>query len=304
MRYMRLLLTIWTPLTLLTSANAQNSSCDTRTVLVSVLNAKRQTLSNLKPENFIAEAEGKPLEVVSVVANTPPRRIVVLLDTSGSMQGQRLANAQQLAIAIASSADSNTEVSAYTFGDGLEYVGASSDKSRLLENLRVLRVAKGRTALLAAIMRVLSELKNAGPQDMLYVLSDGGDNRSKASLRDVIHVMLDSGVHFSAAAFPDPWAATDEERSGPANLRDIATATGGFFSLLGPWDPVQPSKDSVKEIALLAEMTKRQFKLTLNTAEKNRSLQKLKLKLYNLPMGVKGFRILHPSTLPACSSTN
>jgi von Willebrand factor type A domain len=283
------------------TGNLQDSSCDTRTVLVLVLNAKRQTLSNLKAENFAAEAKGKPLAVLSVLPNTVPHRLVVLLDTSGSMRDERLANAQQLAIALASSTDSRTEIRAYAFGETVEYLGSSNDYPDLMKNLHVLRAAKSRTAIRDAVFKVMSELKNPGPEDMIYVISDGGDNRSETSQLNLTRALRASGLRLSAAVFPPPWPPMAEDRDGMLALEDLASRTGGFFTTLNSWNSRKPGQDSINNIELLARLTKHYYKVTVRASEIEGSSRQWKLRLQNLPVDIKGFRVLYPGELVPCS---
>ncbi|MCI0353372.1 MAG: VWA domain-containing protein, partial [Acidobacteriales bacterium] len=123
-------------------AVAQGSSCETRTVLVPIVNNQWQTLTNLKAANFLVEGQHGKIEVISAQPHTAPRRIILLLDTSGSMQPRKLEIARSLALALASSAEQHTEVSVYTFSDKLaDFLGSSKDLQGLSRALHLVSVA-------------------------------------------------------------------------------------------------------------------------------------------------------------------
>jgi len=273
---------------------------------VPVLNNKWQTLTNLKAENFSAEMNNTSLEVYRVEPGVVPRRMVLLLDTSGSMQGQKIANVKQLAIALASTAHPQTEVTAYSFDVKLrQRLGSSADLKQLAENIRTMQAPKGRTAMRDAILALFAELKDLGPEDLLYLLTDAGDSTSNTSQGDLKKRLLTSGLRLSAAIFEDPRAFTDEERYGPSELSELVTATGGFQTVFTPWDQsIGPSKDAITRQDLLVRLANHQYKLTVRTPGAIGRSQKWNLRLRNLPPEMKKFRPLYPRELPACVNTN
>lgn len=58
---------------------------ETRSVIVNVLDRQGTPVRNLTKDNFVAHLNGKPVEVLDAHYSVAPRRIVVLLDVSGSM---------------------------------------------------------------------------------------------------------------------------------------------------------------------------------------------------------------------------
>src|SRR5947209_16303018 len=72
---------------LLLEALAQETPCLRRTVMASVLTLAGQPVASVPTSSFKGEFRGKPVRILSATRDLGPRRIVVLLDASGSMAG-------------------------------------------------------------------------------------------------------------------------------------------------------------------------------------------------------------------------
>src|SRR5712692_5716164 len=70
---------------LLLEALAQETPCLRRTVMASVLTTAGQPVASVPASSFRGTFRGKPVRVLSATRDLGPRRIVVLLDASGSM---------------------------------------------------------------------------------------------------------------------------------------------------------------------------------------------------------------------------
>src|SRR5260370_34132044 len=64
--------------------------------------------------------------------------------------------------------------------------------------------------------------------DTIYVITDGGDNASKITTKDVARTLAEGGVRLFAFTFQRDSAGTSpEERIGPGSVRQIVEDTGG-----------------------------------------------------------------------------
>ena len=82
----------------------------------------------------------------------------------------------------------------------------------------------GRTSLYDAVMHGLRYAeKGTRDRRVLVVLSDGGDNNSDATLKDVTTAVQGSNTVIYAVALEDPF----DPDSNPKRLRQLAEATGG-----------------------------------------------------------------------------
>src|ERR1700693_5679431 len=68
-----------------TPLSAQKPDCTHRMVFVSVLDREGNAVPGVTAADFRATVDNKPANIVSAVRDAQPRRIVVVLDASGSM---------------------------------------------------------------------------------------------------------------------------------------------------------------------------------------------------------------------------
>src|SRR5262249_22090501 len=129
---------------------------------------------------------------------------------------------------------------------------------------------------------------------------DGGDSISRALNRDLKRSLLKSGVKLSAVVFYDPWAATEEERQGPAELEEATRETGGFYTSTAARDLEDLDQAAIARIDLLARLSNHQYKLVLKTPGGRGQSVKWKLQLKGLPLELKRFKSLYPRELPVC----
>jgi hypothetical protein len=64
---------------------AQTDTCSRRTILVSASDRDWAPIPGLQAGDFSGESHGKPVRILSVTPDEQPRRIVLLVDSSGSI---------------------------------------------------------------------------------------------------------------------------------------------------------------------------------------------------------------------------
>jgi len=64
---------------------AQSDPCLRRTIAVNVLTDQGKVVSDLATDNFKVSFDHKPAQVLSVTFDVLPRRVMIVLDASGSM---------------------------------------------------------------------------------------------------------------------------------------------------------------------------------------------------------------------------
>jgi Ca-activated chloride channel family protein len=124
-----------------------------------------------------------------------PSRVVLVMDTSGSMQAMRkMESAQDAARELVESLSDRDQLSLLAFSDRLAWVhkeGVRMDaagKKKATESINDL-VARGETALYdatASAYRYLLDNPSPGTISAVVVLTDGEDNKSKATLDELI----------------------------------------------------------------------------------------------------------------------
>lgn len=97
---------------------------------------------------------------------------------------------------------------------------------------------RGMTALVDAIYLGVAKLRSASnTKKALLIISDGGDNHSRYTEKDLKGLVKESDVIIYAIGVYDRSFPTLEEQLGPELLTDIASATGGrSFTIDNPND--------------------------------------------------------------------
>jgi von Willebrand factor type A domain len=67
---------------------AQSESCVRRSIPVNVMTDRGQMVTGLTEKNFSASMHHQPVKILSVAPDEAPRRVVIVLDASGSMIGE------------------------------------------------------------------------------------------------------------------------------------------------------------------------------------------------------------------------
>jgi DNA-binding transcriptional ArsR family regulator len=229
---------------LVAGASAQESACLHRTLLLNVEDAKGIPIQVLHPADVQAKLREGPIKILSIVPDDRRHRIVILLDASGSMAakwGRVLAPAS----ALAETKLPNTDLALLIFGSRVyEQVGFSEGQTAIAERLRHLgtdtkdaeKLVRGKTALYDSLLAGLQILGTPTSADILYLVSDGGDNASRAQFGEVSRRLSSSGVRLfvslvvgdleeiTGVGYRSP---TPEESKGPVDMRELVRKTGG-----------------------------------------------------------------------------
>lgn len=226
---------------------AQDVSCLQRTLSLNVIDSQRRLIRLSDPSYFAGKFRGKPVKILSVKPDERPHRIILLLDASGSMLGQPNGRKWQMArFAAAHLAKANlpnTSLALLIFSDRVnEQIDFSQGAPAIARRLSEIaadtdyakRHVRGTTALLDTIRSALRLLADPGFSDSIYVITDGGDNRSRTRMQVVRNALVNRRVrfYFSLLASESPGLIPTEEQTGPGEFADLAGATGGF--VLGP----------------------------------------------------------------------
>ena len=156
-----------------------------------------------------------------------PVTIGLLIDSSGSMR-----NVRDRVIAAAAefvtSSNPRDEIFGLVFNDDVQPVlrdtPFTSDAETLRHALAEVFHPEGRTALYDAVSQGLHYVANGtSERRVLVVLSDGGDNASDASLKDVMTRVQTSNTVIYSVALADPL----DVDANPKRLRQLADASGG-----------------------------------------------------------------------------
>lgn len=142
-------------------------------------------------DNFTVQENGsavKDLSVNTIARISEPVGVVLALDTSGSMIGEPIADAQSAAVLFMDEMRKNDWFAVVGFADSVTvYSKFTSDRMRLKDSISQ-TVAWGETSLFDGLMVALDQFKDQEEMKNKYVivLSDGMDTVSKLKVDDVI----------------------------------------------------------------------------------------------------------------------
>jgi VWFA-related protein len=207
---------------------------------VSVRNSSGGFVSGLTRDNFHVFEDGKPQTITQFANADIPVTIGIAVDESGSMRTKR-AEVITAAMGFLSASNPQDEMFVLNFNEkvshGLPDTVLFSDDYVQLRSALWNGVPQGRTALYDAIVAGLKQL-DMGRRDKksLIIISDGGDNVSTASLKDVMNMVLKS----AATVYTIGIYSEDDPDKNPDVLRRLANVSGGEFYQLPKLEEIVP----------------------------------------------------------------
>jgi VWA domain-containing protein len=194
--------------------------------------------SDLTSDNFKVTYKDQTIKLLNAIYTKAPRRVVVLLDVSGSMTGKWQV-ARAAAWDFVATLQPGSRASLMTFSEKAEIETALSPNLKVIQDwvtdqaTRPPKSFHGRTALFAAIQSAVAELQPTEPGDAIYVISDGGENASRMSRPKVEEALRSAGVRLFGLIIPSRFFAVEEERVGTLEFADLSKQSGGFVETLG-----------------------------------------------------------------------
>ncbi len=217
---------------------AQADSCVNRSIPVNVVNDQGQLVTGLTERNFTGSMHHQPVKILSVTPDDLPRRVVIVLDASGSMTGERSTWHLYLAVAhnLVTPMSSETLAGLIVFGSKIDKnIPLTSNKKQLEDELTILEpgtnaLPKGlrETALWDALGVAASEFGSPQDGDAIYTITDGADNWSKTSTNSLTEDLLNKLIRLFPFSINMDRGPVVEEATGLLGLMDISNATGGF----------------------------------------------------------------------------
>ncbi len=308
------------------SASAQDASCLNRTLSVTVSGAGWRLKQGLVPSDFRGKYRGKPVQIVSLATDDRSRRIVILLDVSGSMNaaevGRKWPLAWALALHISETAMPNTRLALLIFNEKIvERIDFAQGNAAVAKRLQQIAIdktyskshIKGRTALRDTILEGLHILESPTMNDSIYVITDGGDNASRHGQQEVLRAFIAAGIRLFASLITlttNTRLAPPEEFSGPHDLKELIRATGGYpIAVIGtsPFGVPRFNFDSQGRQALAAAASElyrlmtENMRMTVRLPDPPDKWRHWELRLSEQrEREWKGAQITYPTELPPC----
>jgi len=216
---------------------------------VAVTDSRGAFVSGLPQDAFKVVDEGQPQKIDFFAEQDAPATIGLLIDASGSMLENRdrvIAGVTEFARA----SHPDDEFLPLTFNEQVTSVlpqgRFTNDPATLRDVLTEALVARGLTAFHDALAEAVEKVgQGRYERKVLIVLSDGGDNASRATLDQVLARARDSNAAIYTVGIYD---ANDMEKN-PGVLKSLARLTGGErFLPQSPGELVQACLRIAREI--------------------------------------------------------
>ena len=217
---------------------------------VVVTDKRNRYISDLAREQFVVFDNGRKMPIEFFTNEDAPVTIGLIVDASSSMR-KKLGEVLAAALAFARTSNPQDELFALRFNDDVR--DAVADHRFLLaEDLTALEQAigsmraEGRTSLYDALITGMDHLRNGSrARKALVVISDGGDNASRATLDQVLARARESNAAIYTVGIFD----SNDMETNPGVLKSLARMTGGErFLPRSPGELVQACQRVARDI--------------------------------------------------------
>lgn len=247
------LLSAWTLLSLAfapvqqAGANVHITQVDTSrfpkvTVYVSVTDAAGEPVP-VDPASIHLSENGKPVttSAVDAVGQGQPLTTLLVFDVSGSMAtAGKLDGAKAAARAYIGQMQPNDQAGVMAFNTQVQSVqGITQDHAVLTNAIDGLK-AGGDTAMYDALYTAVGELEPGQGRKAVIVLTDGMDNRSQHTAREVIQHIGPGGLTISVVGLGDPsQVGKGLEGLDESALQSLADGAGGAYAFASAPDALK-----------------------------------------------------------------
>lgn len=191
-----------------------------------VLDKDGKFVPGLKRTDFQVFEDGAEQKLVTFTAEETPFAAAILLDTSGSME-TRLTLGRSAAIRFLEGLREDDVAAVYNFDMKVEQIQDFAPGRDLPARAYGLR-PKTMTALNDAVLRAADDLaKRDEKRRAIVVLSDGGENYSRASSDKALDHALQAGATIYAANMSETGPGRDI--AGTSILKNLAEKSGGRY---------------------------------------------------------------------------
>ncbi|HUA21591.1 MAG TPA: VWA domain-containing protein [Bryobacteraceae bacterium] len=187
------------------------------------------SITDLGKKNFEIFEDGVSQTIRYFSKEEAPLSVGLLFDVSGSMR-DKIHKAAEAAAAFFRTSNPQDEFFLVEFSEKPKLkVPFTTDTDQVYNRISHARPF-GRTALLDAIHMAMEQLKSArNPRKAIVIVSDGGDNRSRHTAREIRDELLETDAQVYAMGIfeEDTHKLPAEERNGPRLLEELAEDSGG-----------------------------------------------------------------------------
>ena len=204
-------------------------------VNVTVTDPYDRIVTGLDQENFHVFDDKVEQKIAAFSTEDAPISVGLIFDSSGSMS-DKIQKSKEAALQFFKTSNPQDEFMLINFNERPNLLGSFTSKFENVEDRLLFLKSGGKTALLDAIYLGINEMKKATTnRKALLLISDGGDNHSRYTERDVKRAMKESDVQLYSVGVFEPLSSrgrTPEEAGGPGLLAELSEVSGGrMFSV-------------------------------------------------------------------------
>jgi Ca-activated chloride channel homolog len=201
-------------------------------VPVTVMDGANRIVSGLGRENFHLFEDKHPQPIKDLWEEDEPVSIGILLDVSGSMK-DKFDRERDAVRALLEHSNPQDEFFLVTFANQPTLLRDFTQNTDEIQGSLLFAAPKGRTSLLDAVVLAVNNTKKARyRRKALVIISDGGDNWSRYTEKDVKSLIKESDLLVYSIAVCDREVRTEEELLGPELLAEISGVTGASAYVL------------------------------------------------------------------------
>lgn len=255
-------------------------------VPVTVTDARHRYVLGLTQDNFHVLENGAEQKIKQFSGEDAPLSVGFVVDTSGSI-GSKIELCRQAVAQFLKTMNLQDEAFLVTFSDHARVLTPLTRDAEKITSPLTSVPTGGMTALFDGLFAGLHEMeKSLNPRKTLVVISDGGDNNSAFSAKEVLEKALAEGVQIYAMGVFEsigPLGLSLEEQRGPHLLNNITEQTGGRVFAASRLDQLPEVADRI------AIELRNQYVLAFSPSNQARdgSYRKLEVKLTQ-PDGMTG----------------
>ncbi len=194
---------------------------------VTVQNDSGATIGGLTKDNYLVFEDGTrelPIEAVEITDDLAGVSVVLVIDRSGSMQGQPLTDAQNAAKLFVQLMTSKDQAALVSFSSSVTTnQGFTKDKALLSTAINTLQ-SNGGTAIYDAVIHAADLIAPVPGRRALILLTDGADRNSRATFTEAFNRIAPLDVPIYAIGLGPNVGSVEE-----GNLRQLADSTHGRY---------------------------------------------------------------------------
>ena len=243
---------------ILTYNQIDGSSCPTVKSYVTVTDLNGISISGLTSINFSVQEDNitqGPVTVTTAGSSGAAISVALVIDKSGSMGGQSIADAQTAANSFVNNMQANDKGAILSFNTSVTVDQTFTTDKNALKNAINAILAGGNTAIYDAVYQAVDLTKVQTGRKAIILMTDGGDNSSTHSITDAINYAIQASLPVYTIGLGLSAGSAEEQ-----HLQQIATQTGGKYYLA-------PSSSTLSTIyQSISQQLSNQYLITYNSA--------------------------------------